>query len=573
MRLPLSLAIALLFAASPASAAVTAASYFGSTGKDSLTGVAIASDGAILISGNSDASSLGGPAARMLGTGGGFVAKLDRAGTKLVWFSWLEAAGQLGLTPRDEPIVVTGDHLTKLALDGSSVIWKTATLGSTVKSFAVAGSGAVAVLAGSHAVALAADGQTVLIDVPNVGRSNPSAVALEPSSGDLFVSGDHNAGYGTCGGPWRSPFIFRYDQSANRIWTLYDYAGQAACDVDLAADSFFSHLFFQPDGTLYTTGGADGGNTVLTRSAHDLAKNNPALAGACFASPCYGWKGAAAPRYVGRLKSDFSDFERSSFIVAHFNRAPPGCSCDVPQDDGSTARANSAGLDYVFPTSTGDVVGAGAAGWHFPTVNAWFPQAAYTPGYPAVLAVLDHDLKTMKMATLLPGTGSTQAAAYRGGRIVVVGNAPDNSHWTPPAGQETLAQATISAAPAGGALQADFGGGTQDGFIYVGCVTNESECSAVPPPVSGGGGGAVSGAGASSLGGAGQLTVGGQSSGGGAANATEGAATPDATKPATSGCSCAAVPRPQTNYAWVAEAPLFLLVCGRKRLRRRSRAR
>ncbi|HVY31916.1 MAG TPA: MYXO-CTERM sorting domain-containing protein [Polyangiaceae bacterium] len=559
---------------------MTAASYFGGSGDDELRGVAIGSDGSIFVSGNSSSSELAALVTTPLAMGEGFVAKLDGSGSKVLWLSRVPAGGSLKLTAQDEPILITGQKLTKLSADGTSISWTGADVGAAIDAFDIAPQGDIALIAGNDVFSFASDGITQKFR-GKTGRSHAVGVAIDPKSGEVLASGDQNAGYGTCGGPWRSPFIFRYDATGKQTAKLYDYPGQAACDEQLAADSFFTHLRFEPNGELWVTGGSDGGNTVLSRTAGDLSKNSTALAGACFDSACYGWKGAAAPRFVARVNSAFSDFERATFIVAHFNKQPKGCTCDVPQDDGSGARPNSAGLDFVFRTSTGDVVGAGSAGWHFPVVDAWYPAAAYTPGYPAVVSVLDGELKTMKMATLLPGTGSTQAADYRGGRLVVVGSAPDNSTWVAPAGQEQQAQAVLEPLPAGAPLQAKYGGGKSDGFIYVACVTTDAECGAAPRPT-GGSGGAGSTAGAGTTDTAGTTNSGTGTSGGGdgasaAGTSNSGIAGNVAGNAATSGdsggCGCAVATPTRARSSIAALALLGSLGRRRKRTSARTRAR
>jgi hypothetical protein len=537
--------LVLSFSGSATAGGVTAASYLGGMADDALTGVAIGSDGSIFVSGNSASATLAGVAGTTLEPGGGFVAKLDAAGKKLVWLSRIEAAGALKLSAHDEPLVVTGHHVTKLSADGSSVVWTGADTGSDIAAFDVAASGDVALVSGNDVFRFDADGTTQKFRT-KTERSNAVAVAFDPVSGDVFASGDQNAGYGTCGGPWRSPFIFRYDASGMRTSKLYDYSGQAACDQSLAADSFFTQLRFEANGEFWVTGGADGGNTVLGRAAADLSKDNPALVGACFASACYGWKGAAAPRFIAHVNSGFTDFERATFVVAHFNKQPAGCSCDVPQDDGSGARPNSAGLDFVFRTSTGDVVGAGSAGWHFPVVNAWYPAAAYSPGYPAVVSVLDGELKSMKMATILPGTGSTKAAAYRGGRLVVVGSAPDNSAFVAPAGQEAQAEATITPLPVAAPLQTKFGGGKSDGFLYVACVTSDQECGAAPEKEPSGGGASPGGSATMPAAAGTSPTSGGSSQSEADSSALGGDGNPNASSQthAAAGCGCSIPGRP-----------------------------
>jgi hypothetical protein len=535
--------VALPIRSAAAATGVTAASYFGSSGDDAITGVAIASDGTIVVAGTTTSTTFGGASARVLGPQTGFVAKLDATATHVLWVSQLGVTGKLKLGPADEPVVATGSTITRLSADGSVVAWTTPPAGAAVTAFDVAPNGNVAVLVARAVSVFAPGGSTPIMTVSDVGRSNPTGIAIDPVSGDTFVSGDNNAG--NCNGPWRSPFIFRYDGTGAKTWTFYDYSGAVACgQYSLSADAYFTNLRFDADGTLWTDGGAAGGNSVLSQDPMNLANPSPALAGACFAGACYGWKGAANVGFAARFNAALTTFDRATFVMAHFAHVPAACSCDTT-DPGGAARPNSATLG-LFATSTGAVVGAGASAWHFPTVDAWYPQAAYTPDYPAVVGIFDGNLTTMTMATILPGTGSTTAADYRGGRLVVAGAAPDNSTWTPPSDQVDLAEATLPATPASAPLQAGYAGGQSDGFLYVACVTTDAECGATPAASgsvdggsAGGGSTASSGdGGATSGGGSGAGADGGSGAGAGAASGAAGGASSGA-KTSSGGCRTA----------------------------------
>lgn len=463
----------------------TASFYFGGSGDDSIEGVAFAGDGSILISGNSTSTDLF-DSERQVEAGDGFVARLDRGGSKVLWVTRVSSLSTgIDLTSSGNPVVASGNRLINLDLADGNLAAE-GTFDGTVAAFDVGQDDRVAVVVGTTVVVRAAD-LTEEFWRTDVGRDHPWSVAFTPDGQTVYVSGDTNAG--DCNGPYRSPFLFGFDAQGQKISTFLDPSGAVACgEHQLQADSFFTRVSFDATGALWLTGGADGGNTVLQRDPSNLADENPALSGACYASACYGWKGAAAPGFVGRMNAARDSFDRATFIVSHFNVEHDPCSCDVTNPSDGAVRANSAGLKFVFTTSQGTVVGAGASAWHYPSKAAWYPAAAYTPGYPAVVSVFDSQLTKMSMATMLPGTGSTNWAAYRGGRLAVVGAAADNSTWTPPAGQEAFAQATVTPLPAGAALQSNYGGGAKDGFVYIACVTDDAECDAPPGPSLGVGG-------------------------------------------------------------------------------------
>ncbi len=565
------LAVLASLSASALAAGPTASSYFGGSGDDSIEGVAITDDGSIIIAGNSTSTSLFAQE-KKLEAGDGFVARLNRDGTKVVWLSRLgHLATAIDLTKSGDPVVATGSRLVKLSLaDGA--LATDAELGGTVAAFDVGADERVAAVVGTDLVVRAADFKTESLR-KGIGRSHPWSVAFAPDGATIYVSGDTNAG--NCPNPkdpYRSPFLFGFDAAGARVSTFLDPTGAVACgQYSLQADSFFQHVTFDSTGALWLTGASDGGNTVLGRDATDLAKPSPALTSACYKSACYGWKGAAKPGFLGRMNAARDNFDKATFMIGHFSVEHEPCSCDIKnQVDGST-RPNSAGLDFVFTTSKGTVIGAGSSAWHFPSKNAWYPAAAYTAGYPAVVGELDANLSSMTMATMLPGTGSTKWAAYRGGRLVVVGGAANNSAWTPPAGQESYAQASITPLPAGAALQGAYGGGAKDGFVYVACVTDDAECGAPPPPVTGTGGagngtGSTGNVGTGSTGNVGTGSTGnvGTGSTGNVAGAGSGAEGNDTS---ADGCGCSVPVRRGSSAALVALLAGLALAS-----RRRSRA-
>lgn len=442
------------------------ATFFGGAGDEDVAGVALLSDGGFVVSGFASPG-LGGGAARDLAGGGpGFVARFG-ADAKPSWVARLpERARAVRVDARDRVYVAGGRHAYLLAASGSEVVATSPDLPGDATDLALAGA-TVGVVAGGWAVALGADDLAERFRV-EVKRSRVSSVAVD-AQGGLYVGGDNNTNTGF--EPYRSPFVLHVGPRGGAFDAkLYDWSGPAVRDgIQLQADSRIDGLTIDAKGQLWFAGGSDGGNTVLAKPARDLkAAAQPALDGACYASPCFNYKGAKHTGMFARVNAAFDDIERGTWYVPYTNpqmgstvsAVTTPCGCKGPPLSPNSLTVGG----IAFPN---DVVAVtGNAGGSIPeTADAWFPG---TDGS-AYLALFDRDLKSVSFSSFIPGTAggittNQPRVDARGGRIVIAGNATKDFRATQ------------------GAYQPSYGGGDRDGFVIVACV-GAAGCDGPVPPI------------------------------------------------------------------------------------------
>lgn len=463
-----------------AEAQVQTTSYFGGGDVDEIRAAAIGADGAIYVAGTSASAEIAGSAGTRLSDGNGFVARLAPAADAIDWLARTANVKDMVVGPDGHLLLLHDSHIAALTTDGKSFAWEGPDVGAT-EAFSVGAHGKIAVLAGD-AFLFDSGGQTELWS-KDVGRSHPAAIAIDPVTGDVFVSGDTNTNTGH--EPWRSPFLFRYAAAdGERTLELYDWPGPAVRENDrmLQADSFVTHLAFMPDGELWIGAGSDGGNTVLRQEPDDLDTAQDALEGACFDGPCFGYKGAKKTGMFARMKPELTDMDRASWVIPYVGMPPgtvqdPPCGCkggDFQGGDG--VNPGSFAVQDIVPVQD-EVVLLGNPWGDAPvtTDTAWYPQAVYGGGGIGWMAIFSEDLSSIRQGSMLPGTKSAYGT-YRGGRLVVVGKAQSSDPPSDPAEEGWLTNLPTD----GTSLQADFGGGDTDGYLIVACMTTEEECTAPP---------------------------------------------------------------------------------------------
>lgn len=555
-------AVVALVIGSPARAEVTYTSYLGGAGNDEVTGAAFTSSGSIIVVGVSDSAEIAGTAGTELEAGDGFVAELDATGQNVQWLVRLGEVFEVAVDEADGIYLRQTNRVAKLAADGQSFVWEGPDLGSETVDMNVTASGNLAVLAGGTAFSFETDGTTERWS-KDVGRAHPAAIAVDPATGDVWVSGDTNTNTGF--EPWRSPFIFRYAAAdGERLLTLYDWPGPAVREDGkmLQADSFVTHLSFAPDGRLWLGAGSDGGNTVMRKEPGDLDEDQDALSGGCFPDPCFGYKGAKKTGLFARMNEDQTDLAAASWVIPYVgtpagSHHTPACGCKGGNFmDGSGVNPGSFSTTEVLPIDGKVIVVGNPWGLAPATEDGWFYDTVYPGGGIAWVGVFSNDLASIEQASMIPGTRQGRAA-YRGGRLIVAGRAFD------PAGVEPAPEEAdwhVGLPTDEASLQKTFAGGDSDGFLLVACMTTEEECGAPPPPLSGEGTGG-NGTGGSPNG-TGGIPDGGTALGGMAGGDAD-AADPNA------GCSCQAAgsPVPRGAALWLLALPLVW------RLRRTWRGR
>jgi hypothetical protein len=461
-------------------APVRAVSYVGGSGDETITGGDLLADGTIVLGGSSTSPQLLAAETR-LEPGDGFVGWWNQDVSQLTRVVRLGAVAKLLQRPDGQLIVASGKFIKGLRGDGSAIAFTSEDVGAAITDLAIAGDGYVAI-AGTVLVGFDAAGKVRFRTT--IGRSKISALTADATY--AYVGGDQNTNTGF--EPYRSPYVFRYrltDGTADANWKMYNWAGPdvRANGKMLQADSFVNELVFDPSGQLWLAGGSDGGNTVLTKSASNLDTDQPALTGACYPGPCFNYKGARKTGMFGRIKRDVADLERASWVIPYLSpkdgRNSPACGCKAPP-----ANPNSATIEAL--AFSGDTIVAAATSSYRPpeSDNAWFRDTLYT-GFTSWIGIFDRDVKSISMATMVPGTKGPAGVVVRGGRVLLFG---DSTTGVKPAtvnpGEENWAYA-LPTTPT--AAQKAFGGGKSDGYLLLACIGTDAECGAPPggptPPV------------------------------------------------------------------------------------------
>jgi hypothetical protein len=127
----------------------------------------------------------------------------------------------MAVAPNDDVLIAVGNRIMRVASGGAAVRSTSADVGA-VAALALTAIEEIVALAGGSLRRLSADGQTE-IWATEVGRSQLRGLAVSPATGDIFVSGDTNTHTGH--EPYRSPYLFRYSNSGEKLHALYDWSG------------------------------------------------------------------------------------------------------------------------------------------------------------------------------------------------------------------------------------------------------------------------------------------------------------------------------------------------------------
>ncbi len=453
-------------------AEVTLVSYFGGTGNDEVLSAVFAEDGSIILGGTSTSPTLAGIAGTQLAPGDGFVAKLDKTGSTLLWLVRLDPVKQVQAGPGGQVYALTTRALSVVGADGSALARTGIDLGAETVAMDVTLDGRAAVLTKTKAFFFEPNGSERWN--VTVGRSHLLAIALDPMSSEVSVGGDQNTNTGF--EPYRSPFLYRYlGATGERTAILWNYPGSAvrADGKNLQADSFISFLKYSSSGRLWMGAGSDGGNTILTKKADDLDANQPALAGTCFAGPCFGYKGAKKTGMFALMNTERTDMERASWVIPYLGLNPAGridppCGCKGGNFQGTGVNPGSFSVSALIPFEAGVIVLGNPWGKASTTPNGWFYNTVYGGGGIGWMGVFTQDLTQITKASMIPGTRSAHGD-YHQGRILVAGKAADFS-----AANLDPAEAKwdVSLPASATALQKNFGGGTSDGYFVLACPGN-----------------------------------------------------------------------------------------------------
>jgi hypothetical protein len=446
------------------------ASFVGGSGDDAIRSGFFLSDGRIVLAGTSTSTQLRAGEQR-LEMGNGFVWVLDRTGTTVEW----AARGAPVAAVAEAPMglaVASGRTVRGLSLGSRSFTWTSPDLGGDISRLTAVAGGFVG-LAGGNVFSI--DTQGVRRWSTPVGKTRATALAADATY--AYVGGDQNTNTGF--EPYRSPYVFRYlltTGAADANWRMYNWTGPdvRANGRMLQADSFVNHLQVDDTGRLWMCAGSDGGNTVLARLVRDLNQAQTALAGACYDGPCFGYQGAKKTGMFARVQPG-GELDRASWVIPYVNppqrRNTPACGCK-----GGFGSPNSITITSLEFPDAARVVAIGATSYRPPeTTNAWFYDTVYQLGMVWV-GVFDRDLRQIEMATLIPGTRASTGSDYQAGRLLVFGSTTDTSTLMP--GPTETGWSTNL--PVARAVQAQYGGGPNDGYFFVACLASDGGCGALP---------------------------------------------------------------------------------------------
>jgi hypothetical protein len=238
-----------------------------------------------------------------------------------------------------------------------------------------------------------------------VGGTEVLDIAYDAKRQRIYVTGFHSR-RGTFRGkrwPIQVVFVHAYDLKGERLWTAYDFPGQAVLDQHLEADTRGYRLFMGADDRLYLAGESAGGATLAYRSSKDVTQAIPFYRGDAFQN----WFNTRANHItmVVKLDPDQGVSEGGTLIIARLdNERPP---------KGNTIRPRAIAVD-----SAGYIYVGGASASSPPVSEARFGGAFAGGG--AFFLILDPAFKRVYATKLTNGTVAAISVSAHG--IAVAGN-------------------------------------------------------------------------------------------------------------------------------------------------------
>lgn len=516
----------LVFPASPDSSkpfgAPAFVSFLGGSGVDSIEAVTFDSNNSLWILGSTTAfdGALTGPTNPSNGAAGdgGFVMKFNPQWQRQLFIR--TCSGSKISTPPDGSIwIVCSPNVIHLDASGSTVLgnftgfsnntrqveWISTETNANVYDLVVLDPGPFFAATDSLSRLSGVAGSTERTWNTPIGRGGTQAMTIDRNTNMIYVGGEHTKN--TTLEDYKSPFLFRYCLSGVRdqSWFWWDWEGPAVRDKcttitptcpDLGSDprlinnSYVTGLVYSGS-RMYVMGASDGVNNVFLKQPFRLDQDQPALSGACYSTPCYGYPSARRNSFFARAKSDYSNLDRQSYMVPYLLRSAiglnstylrnyPVCQCYDINETMATRGPNSfnsfgaaeysdGGVSYVITWG-----GASFRGPETPT-NAWHFRAGYARQN-AHITIMDYQMADIMMATLIQAATAPRDFAFRDGLLAIVGNLLGSE-------LSTTGNNDLKGIPyqwelpvTGNALQPTYGGGTQDGFIYVRCVKDVDSC-------------------------------------------------------------------------------------------------
>jgi hypothetical protein len=243
--------------------AVCTARYWGSSGNDRLSAVALTADGEAIVGGQSEVAEWG-VLTLEVASGNGVVARMNPITAEAISVARVGSDVPDLAVMTDRIVVATDWGVLALSLDLSSSLAESP-LGPVAR-VAAAGS-YVGILTSDSRALLLDDDLNLMQELSLVDRS-PQDIAVD-EAGVMAVTGfQAPISGGACLGSM--PFIDTYDSSGALLWNAYGFADAPGW----CASSQGKRLAMQ-NGQLYYAGEQEGGNSVHQRDPRDLSLQAP----------------------------------------------------------------------------------------------------------------------------------------------------------------------------------------------------------------------------------------------------------------------------------------------------------
>jgi hypothetical protein len=279
---------------------------------------------------------------------------------------------------------------------------------------------------------IAADG-AVLTKLTQKGSGGQVGLrAVDPADGSFFIGGDRNSSTGR--EPWRQPFLYKFDPTGTKVWTMWEWPsrnlrdGQGS-DDGLVSDSSVRALAVAPGGDLLIGGWSDGGNSIFTRQPTAIEKPVPKSA---FGMSGWGMRGANSLGYLMRADPKGLDIKTWTLWVSYVP--------DNFQDPKYRGAPNFANVQDLRVLEDGSVAFQGSAATGFiQTPNAFYKDPGDGRKYGGeTVAVFSADLAALLFSSYLPGCENVAIGPARGGLVIASRSRGDDGQ-APPTPSPTVA--------------------------------------------------------------------------------------------------------------------------------------
>ncbi len=357
---------------------------------------------------------------------------------------------------KPQPLSGTGDkkaYVLKISPDLDRDLWSRIFPSKAVKPIVQTIKGKKLVYLGRTQRVFSADGK----QLQQVDDLAPGIKAINPVSGAFAIGGDRNSGTGR--EPWRQPYLFLYDAKGKVQAKLYQLPG-VAVGMDsfrLVSDSAVRGLRYTPDGKeLWIAAWSDGGNSIMNLQPYSLTERIPDdglglnMAGAGATSCCY----------FLRLNLTTLKVENKTIWSGYFKGVQGArmYSLEVAPDGSLVA---------------GGTVGNGM----ITTSNHIYPGPERTKdwavGGPAI-CIFNRSLNRLRFSSPIAATGvmrilprnryEGEAFTFASGKYQGKNRVVAVSIATP---EQIAGNGERVSPPLRKPLQANFGGGTSDGYLFL----------------------------------------------------------------------------------------------------------